>query len=146
MLLALQRGRQRDQAGGRSRVTWPHPPSWRPEWVVSFWSYSGSRSLADLADLIEAVLIFAPMGALLAARSWRQSFLGAALIGLGLGAGLEIGQVFIPGRTANLTDALSAAAGAGLGWSPRRWGEALRKSPQGAARYRVGMGPTSRTK
>jgi VanZ family protein len=127
------------------RFTWPHPPFWRPEWVVPFWSYFDSRSLANLGDLIEAVLVFAPMGALLAARSWRQSFLGAALIGLGLGVGLEIGQVFIPGRTADLTDALSAAAGAGLGWSLWRWGESLRKSSQGAARYRVGMRPTSRT-
>jgi VanZ family protein len=125
------------------RFTWPHPPSWRPEWVVPFWSYFGSRSLADLADLIEEVLIFAPMGALLAARSWRQSFLGVALIGLGIGAGLEIGQVFLPARTADLTDALSAAAGAGLGWSLWRWGEALQKSSQGAARYRVGP-PASR--
>jgi VanZ family protein len=119
------------------RFTWPRPPLWRPEWVVPFWSYFGSRSLANLGDLIEAVLVFAPMGALLAARSWRQSFLGAVLNGLGLGVGLEFGQVFIPGRTADLTDALSAAAGAGLGWSLWRWGEALRKSSQGAAQYRV---------
>jgi VanZ family protein len=127
------------------RFTRPQGPAWPPEWVVPFWSYFSSRSLANLGDLIEAVLVFVPMGALLAARSWRQSFLGAALIGLGLGVGLEIGQVFIPGRTADITDALSAAAGAGLGWSLWRWGESLRRSSQGAARYRVGVGPTPRT-
>ena len=47
--------------------------------VVPFWSYFDSRSLADLADLIGQVLVFMPLGALLAARSWRQSFAGADL-------------------------------------------------------------------
>jgi VanZ family protein len=87
--------------------------------------------------VIKQVVVFAPLGALLAARSWRQSFFGAALIGLALGVVLEIGQVFIPGRTSDLTDALSAGAGAGLGWVLLRWGRALPTSPQGAARYRV---------
>lgn len=120
------------------RLTWPRPPFWRPEWVVPFWSYFATRRLADLADLIEEVLTFAPMGALLAARSWRWSFLGVALIGLGLGAVLEIGQLFIDGRTTDLTDALSAAAGAGSGLAVWRWGESLLRSSEGAVRYRVG--------
>jgi len=120
------------------RFTWPVPPLWRLERVVPFWSYYGSRSLADLTDLVGEVLVFVPLGALLAARSWRQSFPGAVLIGLALGAALEIGQVFLPGRTADVTDVLSAAAGAGLGLALWRWGEWARTSSMGVARYRVG--------
>ena len=100
---------------------------------MPFWSYLDSRSLADLADLVGEVLVFVPLGALLAARSWRQSFAGAVLIGLALGAVLEIGQLFLPSRTADVTDVLSAAAGAGLGLALWRWGEWARTSSMGVA-------------
>jgi len=120
------------------RFTWPVPPFWRLEMVVPFWSYFGSRSLADLADLVKQVLVFVPLGVLLAARSWRQSLPGAVLIGLALGAVLEFGQVFLPSRTPDVTDALSSAAGAGLGLTLWRWGEWVRTSSMGVARYRVG--------
>jgi len=120
------------------RFTWPAPPFWRLERVVPFWSYLYSRSLADLADLVGEVLVFVPLGALLAARSWRLSFAGAVLIGLALGAMLEIGQLFLPSRTVDVTDVLSAAAGAGLGLGLWRWGEWARRSSMGVAKYRVG--------
>jgi glycopeptide antibiotics resistance protein len=119
------------------RLRWPEPPYWKTEWLVPFWSYFGSRSLADLADVIGQALIFIPLGALLAARSLRQSFTGAVLIGLGLGLILEFGQAFLP-RTADISDAISAAAGAGLGWGLWRWGESAKTSSMGVARYRVG--------
>jgi glycopeptide antibiotics resistance protein len=120
-----------------SRFAWPASPGWHIEWFVPFWSYFESRSLRDLSDLIEEVVIFVPLGALLGAGSWRFSFAGASLVGLGVGSVLEIGQFFIEGRSADLTDALSAAAGAGLGLALWRWGESLRRSHEGAARYRV---------
>jgi glycopeptide antibiotics resistance protein len=120
-----------------SRFTWPASPGWQIAWFVPFWSYFESRSLSDLSDLIEEVVIFVPLGALLGAQSWRTSLAGASLIGLGLGAVLEIGQLFIDGRSVDLTDALSAGAGAGLGLALWRWGESLRRSHEGAARYRV---------
>jgi len=116
----------------------PVPPLWRLERIVPFWSYLDSRSLADLADLVGEVLVFVPLGALLAARSWRRSFAGAVLLGLALGAMLEIGQVFLPSRTVDVTDVLSAAAGAGLGLALWRWGERARTSSMGVAKYRVG--------
>jgi glycopeptide antibiotics resistance protein len=122
--------------------SWPAPP-FRTEWVVPFWSYFFSRSLLDLMDVIGQALRFVPMGALLAARTWRQSFLGTVLIGLSIGAVLETGQVFLPGRKADMTDVLSSAAGAGLGWALWRWGESLLKTSQGVARYRVGRGRRS---
>jgi VanZ family protein len=119
--------------------TWPEPPFLRPERVVPFWSYYVRTNVEDLADLIGQVLAFLPLGALLAARSWRQSVAGTVLIGLGCGLLLEFGQIFLPDRTAELTDVLSAAVGAGLGAALWRWGERLRTLSQGVARYRVGL-------
>ncbi len=116
----------------------PEPPYWRLERIVPFWSYFFSRALADLADVIGQVLIFIPLGALLAARTNRQSFAGALFFGLLLGVVIEIGQAFLPGRTTDISDAISAAAGAGLGLALWRWGESTRSSSTGAIRYRVG--------
>lgn len=120
------------------RFTWPTPPYWRLERVVPFWSYFYSRTLADLADVIGQVLIFMPLGALLAARSYRQRFVGALILGLSLGLAIEIGQAFLPDRTADLSDAISAAAGTAIGLALWRWGEWTRTSSMGALRYRVG--------
>ena len=120
------------------QFAWPVPPFWRLEMVVPFWSYFDSRSMDDVADVVKQVLVFMPLGVLLAARSWRQSFPAAVLIGLALGVVLEFGQVFLPSRSADVSDALSAAAGAGLGLTLWRWGERARTSSMGVARYRVG--------
>jgi glycopeptide antibiotics resistance protein len=106
--------------------------------IIPFWSYFDSRALADLGDLIVQVLCFVPLGALLAARSWRQSFPGTVLIGLALGFVLEFGQVFLPRRTADVTDVISSATGAGIGLVLWRWGEWARTSSMGVAKYRVG--------
>jgi glycopeptide antibiotics resistance protein len=113
--------------------------------IVPFWSYFGSRSLGDLTDVTGQAAIFVPLGALLAARAWRQSFPGAIAIGFGLGVVLEIGQVFLPDRSADVSDAISAAAGTGLGLALWRWGEYARNSSMGVTRYRVGrrVGRTS---
>ena len=72
-----------------------------------------------------------------AQSSWR-SVARAALIGLGCGFVLEFGQIFLPERTAEITDVLAAAVGAGLGAALCSWGQSLRTSSQGNARYRVG--------
>ena len=119
---------------------WPDPPFLRAERIVPFWSYFDSRTLEDLTDVIGQATSFMPLGALLAARSWRQSILSAILIGFGVGVILEFGQIFLPERTADVSDAISAAAGAGLGLALWRWGERARTSPMGATRYRVGAG------
>jgi glycopeptide antibiotics resistance protein len=90
--------------------------------------------------VIDQVLIFIPLGALLAAGSRRRSILQAAVIGFTVGLILEVGQLFLPERTAELTDALSASVGAGLGLALLRWGESVRDptSSLGVTRYRVG--------
>jgi VanZ family protein len=120
------------------RFMWPDRLELKPEMVVPFWSYFGSRTLEDLTDVVSQAAAFLPLGALLAARSWRQSFLGVLLIGFSLGAIVELGQVFLPDRTSDVSDAISAAAGAGLGLALWRWGESARSSSMGATRYRVG--------
>jgi glycopeptide antibiotics resistance protein len=116
----------------------PQPPYWRLERVVPFWAYFFSRSLFDVADVLGQVVIFMPLGALLAARTHRQRLWGALLIGFALGALIEVGQVFLPGRTADISDAISASAGTAAGLALWRWGESTRASSTGPARYRVG--------
>ena len=60
------------------RFSWSAPSRVHSEVLIPFWSYFHSRSLADLADVISQVLIFMPLGALLAARTHRQSLVGAS--------------------------------------------------------------------
>lgn len=121
------------------QFAWPDASRLRLEMLVPFLTYFYTRSLDNLADVVIQGLSFVPMGVLLAARSWRQSALGAALAGLGVGAVLEIGQVFIPARTPDITDVLSSAVGALVGAALWRWGESFRRSSQGVARYRIGL-------
>jgi VanZ like family len=118
----------------------PGPPYIRPEWFVPFWSYYVRTNAAALGDVIDQVLIFIPLGALLAAGSRRRSIIQVAMIGFAVGLILEVGQVFLPERTAELTDALSASVGAGLGSSLWKWGESVRdpSNSLGVTRYRVG--------
>jgi VanZ family protein len=118
--------------------TWPAGFVWQPEMIVPFWSYFDSRALADLTDVIGQATAFLPLGALLAARSWRQSFWLVVVIGFSYGMLLECGQVFLPTRSPDVSDALSAAAGAGVGLAVWRWGESVRTSSSGATRYRIG--------
>jgi VanZ family protein len=119
------------------RFTHPEPPYWRLERVVPFWSYFYSRTMADLADVIGQVVIFMPLGVLLAARPNRQSFAGAVLIGFALGVVFEFGQAFLPGRAADISDAISAAGGTAAGLALWRFGQWMRTSSTGAIRYRI---------
>jgi VanZ family protein len=120
------------------RFRWSAPAHLKLGVLIPFWSYFHSRSLFDLADVIGQVLIFMPLGALLAARTHRQEISGALIIGFVFGVVLEIGQAFIPDRSADISDAISAGAGAVAGWALWRWGEWTRTSSVGTTRYRVG--------
>ena len=90
--------------------------------IVPFWSYFFSRTLDDLTDVVGQARVFLPLGAH-GRRAWRQSFLTVVLIGFGCGVLAEIGQVFLPDRTVDVSDAISATAGTGVGWALWRWGE-----------------------
>jgi VanZ family protein len=118
---------------------WPEPPFFRLEWFVPFWAYYVRTSGDALADIVGQVMFFIPSGALLAAKSPKRSIIQAALFGLAIGAAMEAGQVFLPARTAELTDALSAAVGAAMGLGLWRWGESVRDPAHsfGNVRYRV---------
>ena len=120
------------------RFSWSAPSYVHAAVLIPFWSYFHSRSMADLADVISQVLIFMPLGALLAARTHRQSLVGALIFGFCFGVVLEIGQAYIPDRSADISDAISAAAGTVTGWALWRWGEWTRTSSVGTTRYRVG--------
>ena len=118
----------------------PAPPGrWPPRWsqLIPFWDYYRRTDLYALADLVNQVLAFVPLGALLAARDPRRAIRRSLLIGLALGLLLEAGQLFLADRTAEITDALSSAAGAALGaWLWTR-ASAARSEARGTVRYRV---------
>ena len=99
---------------------WTPPPYGWPEslelhQMVPFWAYFQRTDLSAIADLIEEVAIFLPLGGLLAIRSHRIRVGGAALAGLALGVLIEGVQIFVRSRTPDVTDVLSATAGAALG-------------------------------
>jgi VanZ family protein len=121
------------------RFALPRPPFLRPERFVPFWSYYLRTDMGALADLIDQVLLFVPLGVILGVVMRRPSIVRAALVGLAIGLVLEAGQLFLPERTAEITDALSAAAGAGLGLALWRWAAAVRDlaGAHGTMRYRV---------
>jgi VanZ family protein len=112
---------------------------WPPDWsqLVPFWSYYRRTDIYALADLIDQVLAFVPLGALLAARDACHAVRRALWVGFAFGAILEAGQLLLADRTAEITDALAASAGAALG--ARLWllGTAARPPSGGHARYRV---------
>jgi VanZ family protein len=77
----------------------------------------------SLADVLRNVAMYLPLGAALALRGARGRL--AWLGGLALATAIEIGQLWIPGRTCSPDDALANALGAGIGhWLVRsapRW-------------------------
>lgn len=90
-------------------------------------------------DLVLNVLLFLPLGFFLARAGWPWRRL--LLAGVLLSAGIEVAQVWLPGRSSTLRDVLSNAAGVGAGalvafhgaraiapgrWAPARlWGVTL---------------------
>ncbi len=119
---------------------WPETHVLTPERLVPFLQYYRRTDIYALADLSSQTMFFVPLGALLAARFQRISAWVCVGIGLLLGVVLEVGQLFIVDRTSEITDALSAGLGAGLGFELWRWGESIRDPSRGVVKYRVGSG------
>jgi glycopeptide antibiotics resistance protein len=92
-----------------------------------------------LADTFLQALFYAPLGALLAARSIEVSPRRAAAAGCAVAAAVEILQVFVPGRTADTTDV--ALAGIGAYAAARLWRWAL--SERRRIRSQGGCAPAS---
>lgn len=115
----------------------PGSRSLQPSQLVPFWSYYVRTDVYALADLLNQVMSFIPLGVLLAIKDPRLPTWRALIVGLGLGLVLEVGQLGLAERTAEITDALSAGAGALLGARLWRWAVAIRTSSAGHARYRI---------
>ncbi len=124
-------------------LAWPDSRILSAERLVPFLAYYRRTDIYALADLISQTMFFVPLGAMLGARISRISVWNAATIGFALGLILELGQLFLLDRTCEITDALSAGFGAGLGVWLWRWGESLRDPSQGVIRYRIGTGNRS---
>lgn len=119
------------------RVT--SPSTWTVSWsqFVPFWSYYRKTDLGALSDLFSQLLGFVPLGAAVAIGRTRRPVALALALGLGLGFVVESGQLILADRTAEITDVLSAGAGAALGARLWAWGVSLRASATGHARYHV---------
>jgi glycopeptide antibiotics resistance protein len=114
--------------GSRSLQAWQ---------LMPFWSYYRRTDVYAVADLLNQLMSFIPLGVLLAVKTARLPVWRALVVGLGLGLVLEIGQLGLAERTAEITDALSAGAGALLGALLWHRAVAIRTSSAGHARYRI---------
>lgn len=86
---------------------------------VPFLAYYERTTFIALANFIESVLIYLPLGFLLSyfySREHRiQSFIFIILVGAIISSSLEIFQVFVPGRYADITDIIGAIGGSVIG-------------------------------
>jgi len=85
--------------------------------LAPFYAYFKVTSLWNIYDIVETFFLAAPLGIILsvhfgAEKSQRQVESYSLTAGLLIGAFIEIGQIFLPGRTGDITDALIMAAGA----------------------------------
>ena len=72
-------------------------------------------------DVLENVVLFVPLGFTLTGLLFRKGFGGSAVLlgvlvfSVALSYGIEIAQVFLPGRFSSLTDVFANGAGAAIG-------------------------------
>ena len=87
------------------------------------WSFDLSSGDSGLAELIQNLLLFMPLGASLALAGRRP--LAATLIGAAVSFAVEFSQQWIPGRDPNVGDIIcntaGTAIGVGLAWSRSHW-------------------------
>ena len=94
--------------------------------LVPFLGYFRTSPPSALATAIAKVAAFVPIGLLWAAWSRRWTPGLAAMLGLALGAALEVIQLFNTARHADVSDAILAASGAWVGCRLWRRAERLR--------------------
>jgi len=91
--------------------------------MPSGWSFDIASGEAALAEAIQNLLLFIPLGMALAWKGFRP--LRAIAIGAGLSFTVEFIQQWLPGRDPSTGDILcntiSTAIGGGLVWNARRW-------------------------
>ena len=103
------------------------------------WSFELTSGRAALAELIQNLLLFIPLGATLVLAGVRP--LWAVVIGALLSFSVEFAQLSIPGRDSSLGDivcnTISTAIGAGLARTRNRW---LFVSPERARWHAAALG------
>ncbi len=113
---------------------------------LPFATYFQRTEFGALNEMVRKVLVFLPGGLLLAAYSAKRvqpipagwGLLGLALLALAL----EAGQLLLPGKVADLTDAALGFAGAALGWGlARSLGAAAGRAAMGSAASAVVVRP-----
>lgn len=77
-------------------------------------SLFGREDVYGVADVAVGFLLYAPLGAWLAARRGRR---GGVWPGLAVAVGSEAAQLVVVGRTVDVTDALVQGAGVLIGWA-----------------------------
>lgn len=105
--------------------------------LLPFWVYYERCDMYAVSDLLNQIMSFIPLGVLLAVQGPPPALRRALVAGLVIGFVLEAGQFGLAERTAEITDVLSAGAGAFLGALLWQWAAALRTTSAGHARYRV---------
>jgi VanZ family protein len=87
--------------------------------LLPFADYYFGTEYSAFRRLLVRLALFAPLGALLVPRRGKADLavgVRAVLAAVTLAAGLEAGQLFLPGRRASVTDVMIAGAAAGLGF------------------------------
>ena len=114
---------------------WPLAGSAGPGGIWCF----GCGSIGTL-DLVNNLLLFAPLGVILAARDWRLSrAMAAGLLFSGAIEGLQF--IAIPGRDASPSDLVMNTLGTAAGWIAwARAGQWLRPSPAAGRWWTVAAG------
>lgn len=98
---------------------------------MPFQTYFETGEFHALNEILRKLLVFLPGGLLLGARrSQRGPGLGTMWL---LAFALEVGQLFLPSKVADLTDAVLGCAGAWLGWRIARSFDGL-AGPSAAAK------------
>ncbi len=82
---------------------------------IPFTTYFVRSELGALGEIVHKMVLYVPAGLLLAWRWPSRAVVGHLVLGL-VAFLLESGQVWLPDKTADLTDALLGVAGALLGW------------------------------
>jgi len=88
------------------------------EWWIPLRSLGMSMTFFSVVDVLILFLLFLPLGGLLAVWPLRlQGRLSGFAPALYLAAALEVGQIFVTGRTLDVTDLLVQSAAAMVGWT-----------------------------
>jgi glycopeptide antibiotics resistance protein len=100
------------------RASWPAIAAQltRPHWIPMA-AFGGGGSPFDIGQIIQLGFLFIPLGAMLEAWPARERGLMRWLMpGVWLAAIVGAGQIFIEGRTFDITNCLIMVAGVWIGW------------------------------